>query len=218
MRCAIAATGFACLGFTCATLTRSRFRLGRGFCVRFSVGLRVRFNVCFVSLDVGFRVRCNVWCNVRRYVRRYVRCYVRCNVRRNVYCVSVRRLCVQVSSVVFAVVVHHRFVQSVINIANDSEQVASVILAVEEVCAVAIYSTSLSEVEFVQFCVLCCAEVKFASHTIRANLGYLFGRQVSHLCVSVYNRCGEDYYQCHCRHYNLFHSFLCFLCVILNNV
>ena len=105
MGSAIATTGFACLGFTCtwlaylgfacATLVRS------GRCVRFCVGLNVRLYVCVVSLDVGFRVRCYV-CLMMHCVRRYV--------RRNVYCVSVRRLCVQVSSVVFAVVVHHRFV------------------------------------------------------------------------------------------------------------
>ena len=101
MGSAIATTGFAC-----ATLIRSRFRLGRGFCVRFSVGLRVRFNVCFVSLDVGFRVRCNVW----RYVCLMMHC-VRRNVRRNVYRVRVMHLCVQVSAVVVvAMVVYQRLV------------------------------------------------------------------------------------------------------------
>ena len=109
MRSAITATRFATVGFTCTTLTRSRFRVGRGFSVRFSVGLCVRFNVCFVSLDVGFRVRCNVRCNVR-LMSRCVRCYVWCYVRSNVCCVSGRRLCNHMSSVVLAVVVHHRLV------------------------------------------------------------------------------------------------------------
>ena len=88
----------------------------------------------------------------------------------------------------------YRFVYSEINFTNDSEQVTSVILAVEEECAVALHSASLSEVEFIQFCVLRRAEMQLTSHTFRANLGYLFGRQVSHLCVSVYNRCGEHYH------------------------
>ena len=112
MRCAFATIGLTCtglagLGFACATITRS------GCCVRFRVGLNVRLNVCVVSLGVGFSVRSRVWCNVRlmmRCVRCYVWRHVRSNVRSNVCCVSGRRLCNHMSSVILAVVVHQRLV------------------------------------------------------------------------------------------------------------